>query len=93
MNRSDKINPQHARLFLDDVEDAPYKIGDEVIILDNPEHDETFAVDFSGVKGEVIGLDYRGAVGQVYPEDPLMRVKTHKGTESFWKEEIKLRED
>lgn len=93
MNRSDKINPQHSKLFMDNVEGAPFKIGDEVTILDNPEHDETFAVEFSGLLGKVIGLDYSGAVGQVYPEDPLMRVRTLKGTESFWKEELKLREE
>ena len=43
-----KSNPQRI-----DIEGAPYKIGDRVKVLLNPNNDETFEIDFSGKIGEV----------------------------------------
>ncbi|MFA5429317.1 MAG: hypothetical protein WC279_14025 [Sulfurimonas sp.] len=67
---------------------APFNIGDKVKVIKAA--DETCAVQFIGHQGVVSGFDYRGAVGQSYPGDPLVVVVIGHASSSFWKEELEL---
>lgn len=67
---------------------APFCIGDRVKVVKAA--DETCAVKFIGLQGIVVRFDYRGAVGQNYPGDPLVVVQINEETSSFWKEELEL---
>lgn len=67
---------------------APFNIGDRVKVVKAV--DETCAVKFIGHQGIVARFDYRGAVGQSYPGDPLVVVVIGQETSSFWKEELEL---
>lgn len=87
------IAPENAKIFRENVEGAPFKIGDKVTVLDDPEKDETFDDSFIGYPGTIVDLDYQTGVGQTYPGDPMIGVDTVVGYYCFWKEELKLRED
>jgi hypothetical protein len=66
------------------------KIGDNILILSNPNNDETFNIEFSGQKGIVKYFDYDCGCGQTYPNDPMIGVEFTCGeTEEYWKEEVK----
>jgi hypothetical protein len=74
-----------------DVEGAPFKIGDEIVVGTGT--DETFLEDLKGLMGTVIGFNYKG--GKTYPTDPLVMVLIpavdgldNELVEGFWKEEI-----
>ena len=67
---------------------APFRIGDKVKVIKAA--DETCAIQFIGHQGIVVRFDYRGAVGQSYPGDPLVVVVIGQSSSSFWKEELEL---
>lgn len=82
------LKPQYRR---NNIEGAPYKIGNKVIILDNPLKDETFNKRFIGREGAVYFFEYDCGCGQTYPTDPMIGVKFSDGkVAEFWKEEIGL---
>ncbi len=66
-----------------------FTIGDKVLILNNPNNDETFNIKFSGQEGIVKYLDYDCGCGQTYPNDPMIGVEFTGGEkEEYWKEEL-----
>jgi hypothetical protein len=74
-----------------DVEGAPFKIGQKVLALDNPNKDETFDVEFAGLIGEVSFFEYDGGCGQRFPFDPMIGVEfDNKAVGEFWREELEL---
>ena len=74
-----------------DIKGAPFKIGDMVQILNNPNEDETFNKQLSGKLGLVEYFEYDCGCGQIFPGDPMTGVRFLNGkSEEFWKEEIKL---
>ena len=80
--------PQYRRY---NIEDAPFKIGSKVQILNNPINDETFDKKHSGRNGEVIFFEYDCGCSQTFPEDPMIGVKFQNGkVAEFWKEELLL---
>jgi hypothetical protein len=71
-----------------DVEGAPFNIGDMIIVLENPSNDETFNKWYVLKNGIIIYFEC--GCGQSYPSDPMIGVKFSDGKiEEFWKEEIK----
>lgn len=71
------------------VDGAPYRIGDNVKVLNNPSNDETFDLRFVGREGIVEHFDYDCGCGQTFPNDPMIGVKFSDGMiEEFWSEEI-----
>ena len=58
-----------------DIEGAPFKIGDKVRVLDNPNNDETFNYDFSGKHGVVEHFEYDCGCSQTLPEDPMIGIR------------------
>lgn len=82
------LKPKPRRI---DIDGAPFKIGDTVVILDNPNKDETFNYDFSGRKGVVEHFEYDCGCGQTFPADPMIGVRfSDKKIAEFWKEELSL---
>jgi hypothetical protein len=74
-----------------DVIGAPFKIGDIVLILNNPNKDETFNYDFSGKRGIVVFFEYDCGCGQTFPDDPMIGVRiSDKIIAEFWKDELLL---
>lgn len=74
-----------------DVEGAPFKIGDLVTVLDNPNIDETFNYDFSGKRGAIEYFEYDCGCGQTFPDDPMIGVRfANKQIAEFWKDELQL---
>ncbi len=70
---------------------APFRIGDSVSILDNPNGDLTFNSDFSGKEGTIEFFEYNCGCGQTFPTDPMIGVRFSNGTiGEFWKEELAL---
>jgi hypothetical protein len=64
-------------------------IGDKVLVLNNPNNDETFNMVFSGQEGIVKYFDYECGCGQTYPSDPMIGIKFISGEiEEYWKEEV-----
>lgn len=82
------LTPQYRNY---DIEGAPYKIGEDVVILDNPSNDETFDKKFVGRKGMIVFYEYDCGCGQTYPNDPMIGVRFSNGKiAEFWEEEIDL---
>src|SRR4030042_2560073 len=74
-----------------DIDSAPYKIGDKVKVLNNPNMDETFDRRFLNNICEVIYFEYDCGCGQTFPEDPMIGIKSGDGKiGEFWKEELEL---
>ena len=73
------------------IEGAPFRIGDRVIVLDNPNKDDTFNYDFVGRIGVVEHFEYDCGCGQSFPEDPMIGIRfSDKTIGEFWKEELQL---
>ncbi len=73
-----------------DVGGAPFKIGQKVIVLDNPNGDETFDRRFAGRHAKVIFFEFDGGCGQSFPFDPMIGVMFNdKSVEEFWYEELR----
>ncbi|MFZ1982481.1 MAG: hypothetical protein WAU61_14355 [Smithella sp.] len=71
------------------IDGAPYKIGQKVKVLNNPNKDDTFDVKFINKKGEIIFFEYDCGCGQTFPTDPMIGVKFSNGSiDEFWKEEL-----
>ncbi|MFP4096479.1 MAG: hypothetical protein ACLFUB_18500 [Cyclobacteriaceae bacterium] len=69
---------------------APFKIGDHVIVLNNP-NDVTFDHSFEGKDGVVQYFEYNCNCGQSFPSDPMIGVQfRNEVIEEFWKEELQL---
>lgn len=74
---------KHKRSYEEDVEGAPFKIGDKVKIIAT---EDSFADKYAGETGIVRCLDYGQCCGESYPHDPCIHVS---GTGTwFWKEEL-----
>lgn len=74
-----------------DIKGAPYRIGQRVRILNNPNKDETFDRKLVGKVGEIVHFEYDGGCGQSYLGDPMIGVKLASGKrDEFWKEELEL---
>lgn len=72
------------------VDGAPFKIGDKIKVLNNPNNDETFNKLFISKSGLVIYYDYECDCGQNFPDDPMIGVRfENRIVEEYWKEEIK----
>jgi len=70
---------------------APFKIGDRVTILNNPNNDETFNNQLTFKNGMVVYFEYECGCGQTFPDDPMVGVRFNNGKiEEFWKEEMRL---
>ena len=73
-----------------DIDGAPYKIGQKVKVLNNPNKDDTFDMKFANKKGEIIFFEYDCGCGQTFPTDPMIGIKFNDGSiDEFWKEELK----
>lgn len=73
----------------EDIEGAPFRIGQQVRILDNPNNDDTFDMTFANLIGEIRFFEYESGCGQSYPYDPLISVQLPNGrSDGFWKEEL-----
>ncbi|MGA9110043.1 MAG: hypothetical protein WB290_07060 [Smithella sp.] len=71
------------------IDGAPYKIGQKVKVLNNPNKDDTFDVKLINKKGEIIFFEYDCGCGQTFPTDPMIGVKFSNGSiDEFWKEEL-----
>lgn len=82
------LKPQPRRF---DIDGAPLKIGDAVVVLDNPNKDETFNYDFSGKQGVVEHFEYNCRCGQTFPHDPMIGIRFRNGKiAEFWKDELEL---
>ncbi|APY06780.1 hypothetical protein BWZ20_00025 [Winogradskyella sp. J14-2] len=65
------------------------QVGDIVLVLSNPNNDDTFSYKYIGLKGQVKYFDYDCGCGQTYPNDPMIGVEFSNGeVEEFWKEEL-----
>jgi CarS bacterial SH3 domain len=74
-----------------DVEGSPFKIGQTVLVLNNPNSDKTFDKKFAGKIGTVRHFEYEGGCGQTFPMDPMISVRLSNGKcDEFWKEELRL---
>ena len=62
-----------------DIDGAPFKIGDKIIILNNPSCDGTFDKEFIGKEGMIKFFEYNCGCGQTYPNDPMIGVKFDNG--------------
>lgn len=72
------------------VDGAPFQIGEKVQILNNPNKDDTFDKQFAFKSGVIIYFEYECGCGQYFPKDPMIGVKFENGrVEEFWEEEIK----
>lgn len=68
------------------VDGAPFKIGDKIKVLNNPNNDETFNKLFISKSGLVIYYDYECGCGQNFPDDPMIGVRFENGiVEEYWK--------
>ncbi len=74
-----------------DSEEAPFKVGEEVLVLNNPNLDSTFDEQYVGKIGRIVHFDYECGCGQSFPSDPMIGVMfCDVSLEEFWKEELKL---
>jgi hypothetical protein len=72
-----------------DIDGAPYKIGQKVKVLNNPNKDDTFDMKLVDKTGEIIFFEYDCGCGQTFPTDPMIGVKFSDGSiDEFWKEEL-----
>lgn len=70
--------------------DLDIAIEDKVVVLYNPNNDETFNLEFSGQEGIVKYFDYDCGCGQTVPKDPMIGVEFSNGEiEEYWKEELR----
>ncbi len=77
--------------IIEDVEGAPFKLGDEVRVLNNPNLDCTFDKQYIGKIGRIVHFEYDCGCGQSFPADPMIGVMfSDFNVEEFWKEEIAL---
>lgn len=77
--------------LIEDVVGVPFKRGDEVRVLDNPNLDSTFDEQYIGKIGSVVHFDYDCGCGQSFPTDPMIGVMfSDFKVEEFWKEELAL---
>lgn len=75
----------------ENTEGPPFKIGDKVGILNNPNVDCTFDEQFIGQTGSIVHFDYDCGCGQSFPSDPMIGVMfSDFKIEEFWKEELFL---
>lgn len=75
----------------DDIEGAPFRIGQMVKVLENPSNDETFDIDFANKLGKIRFFEYESGCGQTFPHDPMISVELADGKrDGFWKEELTL---
>ena len=75
--------------IIEDVEGAPFKLGYEVRVLDNPSLDCTFDEQYIGKIGHVVHFEYDCGCGQSFPADPMIGVMfSDFKVEEFWKEEL-----
>ncbi|ODS32957.1 MAG: hypothetical protein SCARUB_01896 [Candidatus Scalindua rubra] len=82
------LNPNYT---FKNIKGAPFKISDKVLVLDNPNNDNSFNNEFVGKKGHVFYFEYDCGCGQTFPSDPLIGVKfINKKVGEYWKEEIQL---
>ncbi len=73
------------------IEGAPFKIGDMVMVLNNPNNDSTFDINYSSKIGEVVYYEFDCGCGQTFPDNPMIGVNfKNKKNEEFWKEELCL---
>jgi hypothetical protein len=71
------------------IDGAPYKIGQKVKVLNNPNIDDTFDIKFINKTGEIVFFEYDCGCGQTFPKDPMIGVKFSDGSiDEFWKEEL-----
>ena len=69
------------------IADAPYEIDDRVKVTFAT--DETTDLECLGLTGRVVHLNYSSAVGQSFPDDPMIGVEFDGNkVEQFWKEEL-----
>lgn len=84
---------KHERSYQEDVEGAPFKIGDKVRVKgttldDSFDEDETLFFTEREVTGTIYQFRYDLNCGESYPHDPCIHVS---GTGTwFWKEELEL---
>ena len=72
-----------------DIVGAPFKIGDLVLVLNNPNTDSTFDNSFFNEKGVVNYFEYSCGCGQTFPFDPMIGVLfPDERIEEFWKDEL-----
>ncbi len=82
------LKPQYIDI---DVIGAPFEIGDTVLILNNPNNDNTFNEKLSDLHGIVEYFEYNCGCGQTFPHDPMIGVRLKdKRISEFWKEELQL---
>ena len=73
------------------IKGAPFKRGDIVKVLNNPNNDETFNMEFSEKEGVVEYFEYDCGCGQTFPKDPMIGVLfSNNKIGEFWKEELSL---
>jgi hypothetical protein len=86
-----RANMCKANPLFHNVKGAPFEIGDKVLVLDNPNIDETFNPVFGLRRGLIVYFEYSCGCGQNFPEDPMIGIEFEDGrTEEFWKEELKF---
>ena len=74
-----------------DIEGGPFKVGEEVLVLNNPNLDCTFDEQYVGKIGRIVHFDYECGCGQSFPADPMIGVMfSDFQIEEFWKEELFL---
>lgn len=82
------LKPKLRRIY---IEGTPFRIGDAVLVLDNPNKDETFNYDFSGKQGVVEHFEYDCGCGQTFPNDPMIGIRFSNGKiAEFWKDELEM---
>ena len=80
-----------SRDFTEDVQGAPFKIGQRVIVALLA--DETADAKFLSHAGRVVTLCYNTGCGDTYPHDPMIKVhfeETDLADELFWHEELEV---
>ena len=80
-----------SRDFTEDVQGAPFKIGQQVIVA--LLGDETADAKFLSHAGQVTTLCYGTGCGDTYPHDPMILVKFDEADlndELFWHEELEV---
>ena len=74
-----------------DINGAPCKILNKVVILNNPNMDKTFNEAYVSEIGEVVYFEYECGCGQSYPNDPMIGIKfANEKIEEYWIEELKI---
>ena len=80
------LSPKYIK---ENIQDAPFKIGDIIKVKKQKRFDSTFEDKFEGWEGLVIFFEYNCGCGQSYPIDPMIGVRFLNGEIfEFWQEEI-----